>query len=389
MISLLLAIIYMAFISLGLPDTLLGSAWPIMQVEMSVSIAYAGLVSMIIAGGTIVSSLLSDKLTKMLGTGLVTACSVLMTAVALFGFSFSNEFWMLCLWAIPYGFGAGAVDAALNNYVALHFSSRHMNWLHCCWGVGAAISPYIMSSCLLKGLPWNSGYRTVGMIQIVLTVILFISLPMWNIKKKQGEKEQTVSSNLSFKQLISIKGVKYVLFAFFAYCAFETTAGLWASSYLVLERGITPNKAAQFTSFFYLGITIGRFLSGFISNAVGDRNMIRLGIMIVFVGVVAIFLPISTNSVCLIGLILIGLGCAPIYPAIIHLTPENFGAENSQAIIGLQMASAYTGSTFMPPIFGLIARYITIELFPIFLGVFVVIMMLATEILNKKVKEKE
>lgn len=386
MYSLLLVIIYAAFISLGLPDSLLGSGWPSMQVKMNVPLSFAGIISMIIAGGTIVSSLLSDRLTKRFGTGLVTAVSVLMTAMALFGFSISNSFWLLCIWAIPYGLGAGGVDAALNNYVALHYASRHMSWLHCFWGVGATISPYIMSYCLTKGYGWDNGYRSVSLIQMVLTAILFISLPLWK-NQKNGLSSNGGSSGTALKlpQILKINGVKYILLAFFGYCALESTAGLWAASFLVLGRGISSETAARYASFFYLGITFGRFLCGFVADKFGDRNMIRIGLAIMFVGIAAVWLPAKTDLICLYGLIIIGLGCAPVYPSIIHSTPDNFGAENSQAIIGVQMASAYTGATFMPPLFGFIANYINIHIYPIYLMIFAVLMLVMTERLNKKV----
>ena len=385
MVSLLLAVIYLAFISLGLPDSLLGSAWPVMRAQMDAPLSYAGVLTMIIAGGTIVSSLFSDRLTKKLGAGLVTAISVGMTAAALFGFSVSTQFWILCLWAVPYGLGAGAVDAAINNYVALHYSSRHMSWLHCFWGVGAAVSPYIMSYCLTAGWGWNSGYRTVAIVQAGLTAVLFISLPLWK-KRGSGLSGGTEHAPpLKLSRILRIKGVKFILPAFFGYCALEMTTGLWASSYLVGSRGIQPETAAQYASFFYLGITAGRFLCGFFADKIGDRNMIRIGIAVIFAGVIAILLPVKSEWVCLNGLIVVGLGCAPVYPSIIHATPGNFGAENSQAVIGVQMASAYAGSTFMPPLLGLLADYVGIFLYPVFLLVFAVLMLVMTEMLNRSI----
>jgi fucose permease len=387
--SLLLALIYLAFISLGLPDALLGSAWPAMYPVLGVSVSYAGIISMIIAGGTIVSSLNANRVIRKFGTGFVTAVSVLMTVVALFGFSISGAFWMLCLWAVPYGIGAGAVDAALNNFVALHYASRHMSWLHCFWGVGASIGPYIMSYSLTVKNSWESGYATVGIFQIVLTVILFLSLPIWNKQAKmKRETQMGESKHLKIHEALKIKGVKQVLVAFFAYCALETTAGLWASSYLVLHQGLQAKEAARWASLFYLGITFGRFLNGFVTDRLGNRNMIRIGLGIITVGLVAVVLPLQIGLVTLVGLVLIGIGCAPIYPCIIHETPKNFGAENSQAIIGIQMASAYTGSTFMPPIFGYLASFTTISLYPVYLSLFLVLMLIMTERLNRLVPSK-
>jgi fucose permease len=390
MYSILLVIIYIAFISLGLPDSLLGSAWPVMYTQLDVPMSYAGIVTMIIAGGTIVSSLLSDKVTRKLGAGPVTAISVMMTAVALFGFSISRHFILLCLWAIPYGLGAGGVDAALNNYVALHYASRHMSWLHCFWGVGAAISPYIMGYCLTGGYGWNSGYRAVSMIQIVLTVILFISLPLWKRKNSVDSSPETRTAAPSLAQALKIRGVKLILLTFFGYCALESTTGLWASSYLVEFRGIDSETAARFASLFFLGITFGRFISGFISDKVGDRLLIRCGILVVIYGVILVGVPLGSNYTALAGLVIIGLGCAPIYPSIIHSTPSNFGQENSQVIIGIQMASAYVGSTFIPPIFGLIADHLNIGLYSIFLLFFAILMLMMSEMLNKTITvEKE
>lgn len=384
MVHLLLAIIYLSFISLGLPDGLLGAAWPMMYGEFGVSVSYAGIISMIIAFGTIISSLQSDRMTYKLGTGKVTAISVTMTAIALFGFSFSNSFGMLCLWAIPYGLGAGGVDASLNNYVALHYSSRHMSWLHCMWGIGASVGPYIMGYALTGGLGWNMGYRYVGYIQVVLTFILLVSLPIWKkrptVTAEDGSEEQ--AKPLALSQIVKIAGAKEVMIAFFCYCALEQTTGLWASSYLVLYRGLSEETAASFASLFYIGITVGRALSGFLTMKFSDTQMIRLGESIILIGIVSLFLPFG-ETFSLIGLVLIGLGCAPVYPCIIHSTPSLFGEDKSQAVIGVQMASAYVGTCLMPPIFGLIANHISVTLFPVFLLVILVLMWVMYEKLLK------
>ncbi len=382
MFSILLAIIYMAFISLGLPDSLLGSAWPVMRLQFGAPLSFAGVLSMIIAGGTIVSSLLSDRMTRKLGAGLVTAVSVAMTAAALFGFSVSRSLAALCLWAVPYGLGAGAVDAALNNYVALHHSSRHMSWLHCFWGVGASVSPYIMGACLARGGSWEMGYRTVSFIQIALTALLFFSLPLWREKKGPSGVDGARSGPApGLRGALRIPGVPSILLAFFAYCAAETTAGLWASTYLVEARGVDPQTAARFASLFYLGITFGRFLNGFAADRLGDRKLIRVGAAVMAAGAALILTPVS--ALALAGLVVFGLGCAPVYPSIIHSTPFNFGAENSQAIIGVQMASAYTGSTFMPPLFGLIAGAAGVRVYPLFLAAFIALLAAMTERVNR------
>ena len=385
MVHLLLAIIYLAFISLGLPDALLGAAWPSMYPQFDVPVSYAGIISMIIALGTVVSSLQSDRLTKKLGTGKVTALSVLMTAMALFGFATSHSFGMLCLWAIPYGLGAGSVDASLNNYVALHYESRHMSWLHCMWGVGASAGPYIMGYALTAGWGWNSGYHIIAVLQIVLTAILLCSLPLWKQRPAevlQDGKVQNVKA-LSIREVLQLAGAREILVCFFCYCALEQTTGLWASSYLTLHKGVSADTAATFASMFYLGITVGRALSGFLTMKFDDVQMIRLGEVIIGIGVLVMLLPFG-QSLSLAGLILIGLGCAPVYPCVIHSTPAHFGADKSQAIIGIQMACAYVGTCLMPPVFGLIANHITVALLPVYLLIILVLMVIMHELLCRK-----
>lgn len=388
MTYLLLIIIYLAFISLGLPDSILGSAWPSMYGELGVNVAYVGIISMIISGGTIVSSLFSDKVIRRFGTGVVTAISVMMTAAALFGFSFSHAYWQLCIWGILLGLGAGSVDAALNNFVALHYKSRHMSWLHCFWGVGATLGPYIMGICLTKGKLWNAGYQTIGVIQTVLVVILLLSLPLWKRKKEEAGRKAQEAAVLRIKEVICLPGAKPVLTAFFAYCALEATTGLWASSYMVLYKGIDAVTAARWASLFYLGITAGRFLSGFVTDKLGDRMMVRLGQGIVAAGILLLLLP-GPDALALSGLVCIGLGCAPIYPSLLHATPDNFGAERSQSIMGMQMACAYVGSTFMPPVFGILTRYIGIQLYPVYLIIFALLMFVMAERLNRGSKQRQ
>ena len=385
MFHLLLAIIYLSFISLGLPDALLGSAWPVMYGELAVPVSYAGMISMIIAAGTIISSLLSDWLTCKLGAGKVTAISVAMTAAALFGFSTCSAFWMLCLWAIPYGLGAGSVDASLNNYVALHYASRHMSWLHCMWGVGASVGPYIMGFVLSGGGHWTGGYRCIGILQIILTAILFLSLPLWKSRKDAaGEDEKAEAKPLTPGQILQIPGAKEIMVTFFCYCAVEQTAGLWASSYLALYKGVPGETAASFASMFFIGITVGRALNGFLTMKLSDTQLIRIGQGIILLGIVAMLLPLG-EAVSLAGLILIGLGCAPIYPCIIHSTPAHFGPERSQAIIGVEMASAYVGICVMPPLFGLIAGHVSIVLLPVYLLAILILMAVMHERMLKRV----
>ena len=374
MIHLLLAIIYLSFISLGLPDALLGAAWPNIYVDLQTSVSYAGIIFMIISAGTVVSSLMSDRLTYHLGTGMLTAISVGMTAIALFGFSTSNSFLMLCLWAVPYGLGAGSVDASLNNYVALHYEGYHMSWLHCMWGVGATVGPYVMGYMLSGGHSWTSGYRIIAMLQVGLTLILFLSLPLWKERRNVKDGEEAATGEvLSLGEVLKIPGVKEIMVTFFCYCALEQTTGLWASSYLVMYKGVAPDMAASFASMFFIGITVGRAGNGCLTLKFNDKQFIRLGQMIVAAGILAMLLPLG-NTVSLVGFVLIGLGCAPIYPCIIHSTPENFGADKSQAVIGVQMASAYVGNIVMPPLFGVIAEHITIWLLPVYLFVILLFM---------------
>lgn len=383
MTHLLLAVIYIAFISLGLPDSILGAAWPAIYPQFHVPVSYAGIVSMIISLGTVFSSLQSDRLTRKLGTGNLTAISVAMTALALLGFSVSNSFLALCLWAIPYGLGAGSVDAGLNNYVALHYKSRHMSWLHCFWGIGATLGPYIMGLALTSGKAWHSGYRYVGLFQVVLVCLLVFSLPLWKHRKsEQNPCDKKADKALSLRDIFRLKGSKNALVCHFCYCAAEHTVGLWASSYLVLCKSVPAETAAHFASMFYIGITVGRALSGFLTMRLNNTQMIRLGQGIIMTGIAAMLLPFGTTA-SLAGLVLTGLGCAPIYPCLIHSTPVYFGAENSQAMIGVQMACAFCGTSLMPPLFGLIAEHISISLFPIYILLILVLMVMMHERLLK------
>ena len=390
MFSFLLAVIYLSFISLGLPDSLLGSVWPTIYQEFNVPVSYAGAIFMIISAGTIFSSLQSDRLTKLLGTGKVTAFSVLMTAIALWGFSVSSSYWMLILWAIPYGLGAGSVDASINNYVALHYKSHHMSWLHCMWGVGASIGPYIMSFALLNNQGWNMGYRYISILQLGLSIIIMLSLPLWKkqpiVNDTDSIDENRSSKVLTLKEIINIPGIKQLMLMFFCYCALEQTTMLWASSYLVLQHGFDLELATSYGSLFFIGITVGRAISGFITLKLNDKQMIYLGQAIILIGIILMILPF-THNISLIGLVIIGLGCAPIYPCIIHSIPSNFGADKSQSIIGVQMASAYIGNLLMPPLFGIIANHISPVLFPVYLLLILIVMVVMHIKLNKSVSK--
>ena len=383
--SLLLALIYVCFISLGLPDSLLGSAWPVLHGELSVPVSYAGIISATIFAGTILSSLFSDKLLHKFGAGWVTAVSVTMTAMGLFGFSVSNRFCMLVLWAIPYGLGAGGVDAILNNYVALHYKAQHMSWLHCMWGVGASISPYIMSFALVELENWSRGYLIVSVVQAILSVIIFISVPIWKKGREDhnGLAKETETKALSFKEIFAIKGSITCFLMFFCYCSMELTASLWASTYLVEKWSFSPEAAAGYASMFYIGLTLGRFINGFLAMRLGDKTLIRTGIAVVAVGISLMFVP-SHSGFALAGFVVSGLGCAPIYPCIIHMTPDVFGADKSQAMIGVQMAFAYIGFLAMPPLFGFLAETVSVSLLPSFLSVFLALIFVLHELVLKK-----
>lgn len=391
MASLLLAIIYLAFISLGLPDSLLGSAWPEMHNDLGVSLSSAGIITMLISVGTTISSLFSDRLSKKFSTGIIVTASTALTLIGLFGFSVAPKFWVLCVLAIPYGLGAGSIDAALNNYVALHYTSRDMSWLHCFWGVGTIISPYVMSYALGTSHGWSGGYRMVGAIQLLIFIILVATLPLW---KKVAHKpittpEESTDDTKSAKKSVGligslkIRGVPFVLLGFFGYCGAEATVMLWSSTYFFGTHSITEELAAALGSLFFIGMTVSRFLSGFVANRLGDKMMIRLGLAVSAVGVILTVIP-NHLPITIAGFLLIGLGYGPIYPSIIHSTPSNFGEENSQAIIGIQMAAAYLGSTFMPPLFGLVANHISIRLMPLYLALFMAINLVMIELLWKR-----
>ncbi len=379
MINLLLAVIYLAFISLGLPDALLGAAWPTMSHDIGAQISWAGGISMVISAGTIISALLSNKLTCKFGPGKVTLISVALTALALLGFSFAPNYLVLIFLAIPYGLGAGGVDAALNNYVAVHYESWHMSWLHCMWGIGASAGPYVMGFALSHGQRWTAGYQYIAVMQIALTLVLLMSLPLWKNNKKNELNKIAESKTKSFEKvsyagILRIPGAKNILIMFFCYCALEQTAGLWASSYMVLHGGVSRIVAAAWASLFYVGITVGRFVSGFLTMRFNDATMIRIGQCVMLVGILVLLLPLPNHIELVTGFIIIGLGCAPVYPCIIHSTPHYFGADKSQAIVGMQMASAYIGSMVIPAIFGIVAQNVSMMLLPAYLLILLAVM---------------
>ena len=370
MASLLLAVIYLAFISLGLPDSLLGSGWPSMQAAFSVPSSYAGYVSMTICCMTIVSALVSPKLIRKIPTEWIVIFSVFLTVAGLMGFSFSTAYWMLFVFAVPYGLGAGAIDAALNHYVAMHYPSSVMNFLHCFYGVGAMISPGIMALAL-RYAHWNQGYRWTAFLQFGILIVCMFSLPLWKSNNKQEEQDEKERSDVSIRHALKVPGVLATLIAFFAYCSGEATCFLWTPSYFAGTRsGLSQETIASFGSLIFGGLMLGRLISGFVSNRVGDRRLIRIGLAVEALGIALILLPASKVSVAAAGFVIVGTGMGPVYPSIQHMAPANFGKTHSAAIIGLQMASAYIGSTFMPMVFGLIQQRIGIGVMPFYLILF-------------------
>ncbi|GAA0181752.1 MFS transporter [Clostridium sediminicola] len=389
----LLIIIYLAFISLGLPDSLLGVTWPIMQAEWGMALDAVGLVAILITGSTIVSSFLSGHIIKKFGTGKVTFLSCAMTGGALLGFSFAPSYVWLLILAFPLGFGAGSVDTALNNYVALHFKAHHMNWLHSFWGIGATLGPLIMAQALLLTSSWRLGYRTIAFIQLVIAIILFISLPLWkkhanSVKQRDKEEINEVKETPKGKNVFKINGVKYALLTFLFYCATELSVGLWGSSFLVKIKNLPVETAASWVAMYYGGITLGRFISGFISFKLNNTQMIRLGIKIALTGTILLLLPLP-NFALASSFVLIGLGLSPIFPAMIHATPSRFGKSQSQVIIGYQMGFAYIGNAFLPPLFGVVAKNTSMSIFPFYLVSCILIMFFCSERLAKITQNKE
>ncbi|MFS0776892.1 MFS transporter [Neobacillus sp. 3P2-tot-E-2] len=394
MATFFLVIIYLAFISLGLPDSLLGVSWSLMQLEFGAPLETAGLLFMTIAGGTIISSFVSGPVLNQFGTGIVTFVSVLMTAVALLGFHFTPSLFWLFICAIPLGLGAGAVDTGINNYVASHYKAHHMSWLHCFWGVGATMGPVIMAQFISGQHSWRSGYLAIAGLQFALVVILFFTLPLWNkvagnSNSNPTNEQETMNSAVTEKQKpLQIKGVKYALISFLFYCGAEATMGLWGSSFLVNVKDLSVDTAAKWVSLYYAGITIGRFITGFITLKISNRTLIVTGQIIALVGAVLLFLPLP-SAFSLVGFIMVGLGLSPIFPCMLHETPTRFGQEHSQTIMGYQMGFAYTGSTFLPPLLGFIAAHSTIGIFPFVITGFIAIMLLGSEKLNTSLKRKE
>ncbi|WP_424767387.1 MFS transporter [Paenibacillus sp. sgz302251] len=397
MATFFLMIIYLAFISLGLPDSLLGAAWPVMQSEFDAPLETAGMLFMIIAGSTIVSSLASGPIIKRLGTGNITLISCIMTAGALLGLSYAPSLLWLILFSVPLGLGAGAVDAGLNNYVATHYKAQHMSWLHCFWGVGATLGPIIMSQHIANENGWRDGYIVIFAVQVALVVLLFFTLPLWKRVAKtnstdliENQEDTQVAlhdeANKKIKPL-QVKGVKLALVTFLFYCGVEATMGLWGSSFLVNVKLLPADVAARWVSMFYAGITVGRLVTGFIAYKVSNRTLIRVGQATTLAGALLLVLPLPT--ICAFaGFIMVGLGCAPIFPCMLHETPVRFGKEHSQSIMGYQMAVAYTGSTLLPPLLGWFAAHTTIAIFPFFIAAYGIVMLVSSEKINAFMKAR-
>jgi len=381
----LLIIIYFAFISLGLPDGLLGSSWTVMHLDLNSSISNAGLFSMAVSAFTIVSSLFCGKLTAKIGTGKLCSISVLLTALGLLGISTTKSFPIMMIYSIPLGLGAGAVDSSLNNFVAVHYKARHMNWLHTCWGIGATAGPIIMSIFLVKQSGWRLGYLTFALIQFSLVILLFSTLKLWKIEDDKTKRKDEIAKDLSFKNLISLPGAKASFLIFFCYCSMENIVGLWGSSYLVFTKAIPAQTAAQWVGYYYLGITLGRFLMGFLSFHFDDDKRINLGNIFIIIGIILLFFQ-KNNIFQMIGLIIIGFGFAPIFPAMIHSNPRKFSEKYSAGIIGLQMAFAYLGITLMPPLFGYIAKALTFKILPYIILFFTLVQIISIKILINKTK---
>jgi len=362
--GILLPLVYLSFISLGLPDSMLGAVWPAMAAQMGQDLSSLGLVSMLVTLGTVISSLLSSRLIRSLGTGKVMALSVFLTSLVLLLYSFARSYGVLCLLALPLGLGGGSVDAALNGFVARNYKASHMNWLHCMWGVGATISPLIAGASLSGTASWPGAYRTVSILQGILFLVLFFSLPKWlKAEKRDPLAESGPGQHISNAQALRTPGLIIAMGAFACFVGFESVAGVWAASFLQGQKGFDVAAAASLSSMYYFGTMLGRAVSGFIAIKADSRKMIRLGVLLAFLGAVLLALPLP-GFFSLAGFMLLGLGNAPIYPAMIHLTPRRFGIALSQAAMGLQMAAAYTGSTLLPPLTGALVRSASLQAVP-------------------------
>lgn len=376
MATLLLIVIFIDFIGLGIPDSLFGAAWPAINSDFGLPISAANAVTVTMTVCSIISSLMSAKLTEKFSTSKIAAVSTALTAVGLFGFSISKNIYMMFFFTLFLGFGAGAIDAVLNNYVAVHYRASHMNFLHCFYGIGVTLSPYLMSLAL-KNRSWQSGYHLAFIIQLVISIIAFASLPLWQkngrLSESSDEKSEK-SEKSSFAELIKLPGIKSTWLVFFGSCALEYVGGTWSSSFLVNSRGITVDRAALFVTVYYGGIAFGRFLSGIFSSKLKPQQIILIGTILIIPAIVLVSQPFIPNLIA-VGMFLIGLGNGPLYPNMVHLTPIRFGAQRSQAVMGSQMAAAYIGILSMPTLTGFLAQKFSTDIFPYCLAVLYGIML--------------
>lgn len=386
MFTLLFVVICIVFIGLGLPDSLLGSAWPAIYANLSLPFSYANFITFLISLGTVISAFFSAKLINKFGTGLLTTLSTLLTALCLLAFSFSNSMLFFCLLSIPLGLGAGAIDAALNNFTASNYSPFHMSLLHCFYGVGISVSPFLMSFALGDNNNWQRGYLIVFFVMLFIALVSFLSLPLWKRVVFKNEKTEVITpKTLSFRQMIKVPAIRTAVVMFFCSVSLEFTCGIWACTYLVNTQGLTEAVASTYLTFYYAGITIGRLISGFVSKVLKVEKIVYVGYSIVLIALVIMFLPLPPMFKAL-SLFLIGFGNGPTFPNLTYITPENFGKDVSQSIIGLQMASCNIGILLMPPLFGFIAEGLGLDIFPIYLAVLYVLMVVFTLIYSKQTR---
>ncbi len=387
MATLLLLVIYLAFIGLGVPDSLLGTAWPVIYPEFSVPMSFASIVSILISCATMISSMNSARIIRRFGTGRVTAFSTLLTAAALFFYSFTGSFWFMCVLAIPLGLGAGCVDAALNNYVSLHYSARVMSFLHCFYGIGVMASPYIMSTVISSEAGWRGGYRTASLIQLLIGLTALVTLPLW--KKAHGEESIEAEKHMAvlpMRQTLRIPGALLTCLAFLSFCAIESVCGNWSATYMVTYKQVAPEQAALATMFFYMGLALGRLLSGLVANRLKPWQIIFISMGLLNASLLLLILP-GSALLSIIALLLVGLGVGPLYPNFNYLTPHHFGAAQSQSVMGMQMTFASIGVIGAPALCGVLGQWLGMWIFPVYLLFFFGASLLVILRLRKTIKD--
>lgn len=386
MATVILLVIYIAFIGLGIPDSLFGTAWPAIYPEFGADVGSAGFVTLIISGCTVISSLFAARIINRFGVGIAAAFSTALTAAALLGFSLSNSLYVLCLLSVPLGLGAGCIDSGLNNYVALHYKASHMSFLHCFYGIGVTLSPYLMSLALAGG-QWRRGYRFAFYIQLAITVVLLIAIPFWDGASRKDEFSEASVRTLKISEMLKMPSVRASSFVFFGSCALENVCGTWSSTYLVNTKGMTADTAALLVMLYYAGMAAGRFLSGVLACRMSCRRIIKIGQSVVLLAIIMLFLPLP-REFSGAALFMIGIGNGPLFPNMVHLTPKNFGAEISQSVMGMQMAVAYLGIMSMPLLFGFIAGRLSSAAFPYFISAMYLILIVSGVMLEKILKSK-